>query len=234
MQDKFKEVLNQVILEYEENKNIISLLLFGSLAKGTEHSRSDIDLMAISEDTEDKTTNKLYGEIAVQTIWRSREDFILKTSKKTRFTPASKNYKVLIDKEAWIEEYLNSETIKNTWKEPLPLNEREKLLISTDFYSCLNTIKGLSEQGKCIELEFFIYEYIYLGLELLYDKKKWFLKTKKYILEDLKVKSLEVFTLIKEIYKSESVDKKIDNFEKYYFKILEIIDQVPREYTIYW
>lgn len=82
MKDKFKKVLNQVISEYELNDNILGLLLFGSLAKGTEHSRSDIDLMAITKESEDKTTNKLYGDIAVQTIWRSKEDFRLKTSKR--------------------------------------------------------------------------------------------------------------------------------------------------------
>lgn len=232
--NKFKKVLNQVISEYELNENIIGLLLFGSLAKGTEHSRSDIDLMAICKETEDKTTNKLYGEIAVQTIWRSKDDFRLKTSKQTRFTPASKSYKVLIDKDAWIEEFLNSDTIKNTWKEPLPLSEREKLLMSTDFASSLNTIKGLNEQGKFIELEIFVFDYIYLGLELLYDKAKWFFKSKKYILEDLKDKSPEVWAIVKKIYNYESVNNKIDNFEKFYFKILKTIDQVPREYTIYW
>lgn len=232
--NKFKKVLNQVISEYELNENIIGLLLFGSLAKGTEHSRSDIDLMAICKETEDKTTNKLYGEIAVQTIWRSKDDFRLKTSKQTRFTPASKSYKVLIDKDAWIEEFLNSDTIKNTWKEPLPLSEREKLLMSTDFASSLNTIKGLNEQEKFIELEIFVFDYIYLGLELLYDKAKQFFKSKKYILEDLKDKSPEVWAIVKKIYNYESVNNKIDNFEKFYFKILKTIDQVPREYTIYW
>ena len=112
----------------------------------------------------------------------------MKTSKRTRFTPASKSYKVIIDKESWIEELLKSDIVKNTWKEPLPLTEREKLLMSTDFASSLDTIKGLYEHGKCIELEMFIYDYIYLGLELLYDKKKWFLNSKKYIFEDLKSK----------------------------------------------
>lgn len=234
MQDKFKKVLNQVILEYESNNNILGLLLFGSLAKGTEHSRSDIDLIAISKETEDKTTNKLYGDIAVQTIWRSKEDFRFKTSKRTRFTPASKNYKVLIDKESWIKEFLKSDIVQNTWKEPLPLTEREGLVMSTDFASSLDTIKGLYEQGKCIETEMFVSDYIYLGLELLYNKQKWFIKPKKYVLEDLKVKSPEVWDLVREIYYSESVDKRLDNFEKFYFQVLKTIDQVPREYTIYW
>lgn len=234
MRDKFKKVLNQVISEYESNENIIGLLLFGSLAKGTEHSRSDIDLMAITKESEDKTTNKLYGDIAVQTIWRSKEDFRLKTSKRTRFTPASKSYKILIDKESWIEEFLKSDNVKNTWKEPLLLTERENLLKSTDFASSLDTIKGLNEHGKCIETEMFIYDYIYLALELLYDNQKWFLKSKKYIIEDLKGKSPEVWGLVREIYYSESVDKKVDNFEKFYYRINKMIGQVPEEFTIYW
>lgn len=234
MRDKFKKVLNQVISEYESNENIIGLLLFGSLAKGTEHSRSDIDLMAITKESEDKTTNKLYGDIAVQTIWRSKEDFRLKTSKRTRFAPASKSYKILIDKESWIEEFLKSDNVKNTWKEPLLLTERENLLKSTDFSSSLDTIKGLNEHGKCIETEMFIYDYIYLALELLYDNQKWFLKSKKYIIEDLKSKSPEVWGLVREIYYSESVDNKVDNFEKFYYRINKMIGQVPKEFTIYW
>lgn len=234
MRDKFKKVLNQVISEYESNENILGLLLFGSLAKGTEHSRSDIDLIAISEETEDKTTNKLYGDIAVQTIWRSKEDFRVKTSKRTRFTPASKSYKVLIDKESWIREFLKSDIVQNTWKEPLPLTEREKLLMSTDFASSLDAIKGFDEQGKHIEIEMFINDYIYLGLELLYNNRKWFIKPKKYILEDLKVKSPEVWGLVREIYYSKSVDNRLDNFEKFYFRIIKSIDHVRREYTIYW
>lgn len=190
--------------------------------------------MAICKETQDKTTNKLYGEIFVQTIWRNSEDFRQKTSKRTRITPASKSYKVLIDKEAWIEEFLNSDTVKNTWKEPLPLNEREKLLMSTDFHSSLATIKSLYEQGKCIEIEMFINDYIYLGLELLYDKEKWFLESKKYIIDDLRDKAPEVFSIIKEIYNSKSVDNKIEHFEHFYFYILKMIPHVPKDYTIYW
>lgn len=106
--------------------------------------------------------------------------------------------------------------------------------MSTDFASSLDAIKGLNEQGKCIELEMFIYDYIYLGLELLYDKKKWFLKSKKEILEDLKGKSPELWLIVGEIYNSESADKKLENFEKFYFRILKTIDEVPREYSMYW
>lgn len=234
MLEKFKIVLKKIITEYELQSNVIGLILFGSLSKGTEHYNSDIDLMVVAKDAVDKTTNKLYGDILVQALWRNEENFKKKTAKRTRFTPASKNYKILIDKENWIEEYLNSDIVKNTWKEPLPLNEKEKLLMSTDFSSSLSSLKGLNKQGKFIELEMFIYDYIYLGLDLLYDKQKWFFESKKYILEDINKKNPDVWKLIKNIYNSKSTDNKIYNFEKFYNYIIKALGEIPKEYTIYW
>ncbi|MEL3909155.1 MAG: hypothetical protein P1P64_09160 [Treponemataceae bacterium] len=190
--------------------------------------------MVVAKDAVDKTTNKLYGDILVQALWRNEENFKKKTAKRTRFTQASKNYKILIDKENWIEEYLNSDIVKNTWKEPLPLNEKEKLLMSTDFSSSLSSLKGLNKQGKFIELEMFIYDYIYLGLDLLYDKQKWFFESKKYILEDINKKNPDVWKLIKNVYNSKSTDNKIYNFEKFYNYIIKALGEIPKEYTIYW
>lgn len=188
MQEPYKKVLDKVVKEFYVQDNVIGLLLFGSLAKRTEHANSDIDLMVIGRDLEVKTVTQLYDGIIVQTLWRSIEDFKIKTVKATRFTPASKDYQVLLDKENWIADFLASDLVKKTWKEPLPMNEKQFILMATDFSLSLGQIKGLLEKGKEIEIVMFLSDYIYLGLELLYDQNKWFLESKKYIFDDLKDK----------------------------------------------
>lgn len=231
---KFENLLKELVAEYKLQENVIGLLLFGSLSKGCEHTNSDIDLMVIAKETKDKTTNKLYGDIMVQALWRNRENFREKTAKKTRFAPGSQSYKVLFDKENWIEDYLNSDIIKEVCKEPLPLNNREKLLMSTDFSSSLDTLDGLNEQGKYIEVDMFIYDYIYLGLELLYNENKWFLKTKKYIISDVKNRLPKLWNIINGIYNSTSAKIKLENYREFYSYIIESLDKVDKEYTIYW
>ena len=92
MQEPYKRVLDKVVKEFYVQDNVIGLLLFGSLAKGTEHANSDINLMVIGRDVEVKTVSQLYDGIIDQTLWRSIEDFKAKTVKATRFTPASKDF----------------------------------------------------------------------------------------------------------------------------------------------
>ena len=47
--DKYKEFLKIFLVNVSKAKNVIKVILFGSLAKGNYNSRSDVDLFIITE-----------------------------------------------------------------------------------------------------------------------------------------------------------------------------------------
>ncbi|WBW94975.1 nucleotidyltransferase domain-containing protein [Oceanirhabdus sp. W0125-5] len=232
MKSKFDEVLNKVIISFNSDNNVIGAVLYGSFAKGIYHSHSDIDLIVIATETEHKMTCKIIDKIPVQMLWLTAEMFKEKAAKEVRTKPIAKDFKVLIDKKNWIEEYIKSDQVYNTWKAPIKIHDKLRLKKSIDFQLSISQLKGFKELGKNVEIEMFISEYTFLGLDLFYDKNGWFIESKKHILDDVKNRSPKLAKLIFDTYNSNELEDKMSCYEEFYDFIMSCIDEPPREYSI--
>ncbi len=81
---KYHRVIQEVVKEKKEDPRVISILLFGSLAKGTNHKGSDIDLEIIYAGGKWKESNKYVKGIKVDfEVWP--RDKLLKRVRKYPF-----------------------------------------------------------------------------------------------------------------------------------------------------
>ena len=77
-----RTLLADVLRNLRADKNVVGILLVGSLARGTARQDSDIDLLVVHEHGERSADRRAYGSIVVETIARTADAW------KAQFSPA--------------------------------------------------------------------------------------------------------------------------------------------------
>jgi len=233
MINKLNYVLELVISRLKEDDNVRGALLYGSLARGQTHPYSDIDLMVIVKEGPSRTLCTQVEGVSVQMIERQDQEFKTKTCKPTRNRPISRDFRVVLDKEGWIESFIDSDQVREARQTPLALGGQEALIKKIDFKSSLHNLRGLMALNKETEIRLHLGDYIYLGLELLYDHKGWFLESRKNLLQNFKSR-MGGKDIVDRIYKDHEVTDQVIAYEDFYNYILDHLDPIPSSYELFW
>ncbi|WP_240837696.1 nucleotidyltransferase domain-containing protein [Acidaminobacter sp. JC074] len=233
MTEKNAIVLENLCDDLKSKKNVIGIILFGSLAKGNSHGYSDIDLFVIGHGEKHRTQSYFHDGIQIQIIWRSPEIFKDKVVKRTRTYPVSNTCKILYDKTGEIEEAID-QAKNNLTLGPLSLSDHDKLFKHADFSIEYYTIKGCIENGELATAVYIINEQVMLGIDLYYDKNNYYLVSPKHLISDLKTKNEALSSLAESIILESSLNEKMSLFETFREVILEIMGGELTDYELYW
>lgn len=107
---KHNQIVKGLVKKYKADKNVIGIYVFGSLAKGTITSKSDIDIEIIFKKRKKKyeLINKKIKGIAVDLSLYDQKQFIKDFSKYLYLQYAALDYKILYDPKGILKKYLGN------------------------------------------------------------------------------------------------------------------------------
>lgn len=232
MTEGHERVINIVCEELKARKDVMGIILFGSLATGDFHKYSDVDLYVVVNQKTDKVSCFVKEGITVQIQWRGLIDFKEKIMKQTRNKPVSLTGKILYDPSGIIEKHLkkSAEFLEN--KGPKPMSEEEKLMVQISLSGDIKTVKGLLEKGNQAGAVLLMNDLLLQALDVFYDHRGWWNPGKKRVIGDLKKRDYTLGCTAEKVILSNSLDERLKSLIKVRNIVLEILGGSKEEYEI--
>ena len=122
---KHHKILKEIIKEKKKDPRVVSILLFGSLAKGTAHSKSDIDIEIIYKRGKWKETQEHIGGIKIDYEYWPKKKLMTKLNSKPYLCYQYLSERILYDPKGFAKKikkqarnYFNkNKKATNIWKE---------------------------------------------------------------------------------------------------------------------
>jgi predicted nucleotidyltransferase len=233
MDIQHEKLIKDLCTELSECNTVIGIILFGSIADGSNHKKSDIDLYIIGENEHDRVTTHFRNEIFIQIQWRSFIDFQSKIVKRTRIKPISLTGKILYDPTSQITRYIEKGKVIAK-QGPFPLSNDEinksRLYITEE----LGCIDHLIEVKKNVQAHLSIDDTLFELLSLYYNYNNWWWPIKKNMINDLIALDQDIGMIGEQIILSSDIMEKNSLLKDLSGQILPLVGGELRELEIYF
>lgn len=221
--DKHKRALKKAISKYENNSNVLGIILFGSLASNTHHPNSDIDLYIISSD-KNSVPSEIFSidEINIQLQWRTLCDFKEKSFKRLSTLPVTLKGKLVFCRSKVAEEILEeSKEFHKQGPISMDLQQLKQALFIID--DGIHTLHGMIQKKRELDMILYISDILIEVLKCYYDYSKWWWPTKKHLASDLYSRDQLIAEQVRKIITSEDINTRLTTLTKLADKLLRPI-----------
>lgn len=231
MYGKFDNTINSICETIKTQDFVIGIVLFGSIAKGTYHSASDIDLYVFCKKEMDKEVFLYKNEIPVHVRYSYIESFKDNIMIKSRRLPDVLGNKVYYDPTNVIHEYLEKSRVLIE-QGPLLLSNDEKTILRGLLHSEPQIVKGMIEAGRKAEAVLLMNEILNSAISAYYDANTWWMPNNNTLIGEIKKLDAEMGGIAENIILENDPRMKLEKLINFCNSVLEVMGGPLLEYEI--